>query len=565
MIDDLGFVPDFVMVKGDTTQVSVFRTSTMSGDTSKYAVGSTALAANLIQSLDSAGGGGFTVGTDARVNTNGTMYYWTAFKAGAGKMRVGSYTGNGSAGRTVTGLGFSPELVFIMSAGANQAIHRSSAPNATGAFDFFDSAPISGLITSLNADGFTIDSDARVNANGTVYHYIAWNEVPGYFDVGSYTGDGTTPRSITTVGFDSEQLMLKRHSSGGIMHQRPASLAASVVDASLFFDASVSLCCRIPQLLSNGFEVTNQWNVNGAGGDFSYYAWRRESHPMIVTGSYNGNGGSGAQTINYIGFDPDVVIVKQLTTATNRTAVIRTGTMGNGKLMVGATALTAQTITSLSVTGGGFTVGTSLEVNQGSTEFHFIALKAGASTMKVGTYTGQGATPTSITNLGFSPELVFILPEGAQTATFRSSVSNSNFDFSNGAGVVGLVTLGSDGFTVSTTDGRVNASGSVYHYVAFNEIPGFMDVGTYVGNSTGAGNNDNRNITGLGFEPEWVIVKRSGMYAGHHTVRSAGARTPRWALRRLAMASTPTTFRRSSRTASRSATPMSLVSPTPMA
>jgi hypothetical protein len=51
-----------------------------------------------------------------------------------------------------------------------------------------------------------------------------------------------------------------------------------------------------------------------------------------------------------------------------------------------------------------------------------------------------------------------------------------------------------------------------------------MDVGAYVGNSTGAGNNDNRNIGGVGFEPEWVIVKRDGQSAIHHTA-SVGRNT----------------------------------------
>ena len=54
-----------------------------------------------------------------------------------------------------------------------------------------------------------------------------------------------------------------------------------------------------------------------------------------------------------------------------------------------------------------------------------------------------------------------------------------------------------------------------YNYIAWNEIPGLFDVGSYAGNSTGAGNNDNRNITsstaattaGLTFQPEDAIVK----------------------------------------------------------
>ena len=55
-----------MIVKGDTAQTAAIRTSTMSGDAAKPMAGATALTANVIQSLDS---DGFTIGTDARVNT----------------------------------------------------------------------------------------------------------------------------------------------------------------------------------------------------------------------------------------------------------------------------------------------------------------------------------------------------------------------------------------------------------------------------------------------------------------------------------------------------------------
>ena len=75
-ITGLGFQPDAVIIKGNTAQTAVIRTSTMTGDNTKPMVGATALTADLIQSLDA---GGFTIGTDARVNSGGVTYYWAAF------------------------------------------------------------------------------------------------------------------------------------------------------------------------------------------------------------------------------------------------------------------------------------------------------------------------------------------------------------------------------------------------------------------------------------------------------------------------------------------------------
>ena len=53
-----------------------------------------------------------------------------------------------------------------------------------------------------------------------------------------------------------------------------------------------------------------------------------------------------------------------------------------------------------------------------------------------------------------------------------------------------------------------NQSSSAYHYFAFNETSSYFKTGTYTG--TGA---DNRNVTGVGFESEFVIVKATSVNA----------------------------------------------------
>jgi hypothetical protein len=71
-ITGLGFQPAVVLIKADTGQNAVMRTSTMVGDLSKDLTSTTALTANLIQSLDA---DGFTIGNDTRVNSDSVTYY----------------------------------------------------------------------------------------------------------------------------------------------------------------------------------------------------------------------------------------------------------------------------------------------------------------------------------------------------------------------------------------------------------------------------------------------------------------------------------------------------------
>jgi hypothetical protein len=509
---DVGFVPDFVIVKSDATQVGVFRSSTMSGDNSKLAVGATALVANHIQSFDATNGGRFVIGTDVRVNAAGTMYYWTAFKAGAGKMTAGTYTGNGAATQSISGLEFSPELVHVLPESAQDAIHRSTP--SSNAFDFGTGAPDATWIPSLDAAGFTVGSDARVNANGVVYHYIAWNEVPGWMDVGTYTGNGAATQNITTVGFEPEYLQIRRDSGTFWTYNRPASLAGSTGDAVFVYDIFGQIAARVTQLLSSGFQVGNSTQLNNSGSDFVYHAWKRDSAPILLSGDYTGNGGT--QAITGLGFQPDVVIVKTST----QVAQIRTSTMtavNNTKPMTGATALSGSRVTSLD--GTGFTVGNSATVNSNGTLYYFVAFKAAPGTMTVGTYTGNGlAGGQSITGVGFSPELVFIMGDNANEAVHRASAWNETHNFNNSLGDTTWVTsLDADGFTLGSNNSRVNAAGVTYHYIAWNAIPGEMVTNGYTGNGA-----DARNITGVGFEPEYVILKQVDAQAAVHHPASLG-------------------------------------------
>ena len=71
-----------------------------------------------------------------QVNATGTTYQWVAWKTGAGEMTVGTYTGTG-ASQSITGLGFSPDIVFVLGDNGDEPVHKVSAVTpATNAFSF---------------------------------------------------------------------------------------------------------------------------------------------------------------------------------------------------------------------------------------------------------------------------------------------------------------------------------------------------------------------------------------------------------------------------------------------
>lgn len=238
---------------------------------------------------------------------------------------------------------------------------------------------------------------------------------------------------------------------------------------------------------------------------------------QVLSGSYTGNGIDNT-AITGLGFQPDVVIIKG---DINRDAYCRTSTMAGDstKTLGSALALQANLIQSLNIDG--FTIGNHTGVGSSTVDYHWVAFKAAAGEMALGSYTGNGTTQDIA--VGFQPDYIIVMAETAQLAVHRSSAlpgtinggnltTNRSYVFSGHFSFTGGITaILSTGFRVGSS-GRVNSASNKYHYIAWKEIPGTMDVGAYAGDG-----NDNRNITGVGFEPEWVIVKSNYSSGGGNT------------------------------------------------
>ena len=224
----VGFQPDVVFIKFDVNGTwSLVRTSTMAADNTKSLdnVG-VALLTNRIKSFTPQG---FTLGTSADVNSLGNPYYWIAFKAAPGELKVGTYIGNNTDNTSITGVGFQPEYVITLpAAGAAPGLPVSRSSTMVGdtsyEFDATELGPPANAIQAMEPDGFQIGNAGFVNANLATFHYIAWNAVPGRVAVGSYVGDGTLDRNLDVVGFQPEWVLVKRTGDPRPWVHRPASV-----------------------------------------------------------------------------------------------------------------------------------------------------------------------------------------------------------------------------------------------------------------------------------------------------------------------------------------------------
>ncbi len=229
----------------------------------------------------------------------------------------------------------------------------------------------------------------------------------------------------------------------------------------------------------------------------------------IATGSYTGNGTS--RSITGMASGPEIVIVKgNLAQA----AVVRTDTMGNSKEMWRARVLESNIITSLD--SNGFTVGSDPRVNQDGATYYYVAMRATGVESETGSYTGDGTASQNI-SLPFSAMYVMVFPDAIREAVHRSLTMTTTHKFGFGTLTNGITNIGTNQFTVGSD---LNASAVTYHYVAFEPVAGKMSMGVYLGNDY-----DDRQITGLGVQPVYVVIQGSSSRSAHRALPVMGDST----------------------------------------
>jgi len=106
-------------------------------------------------------------------------FKWTAPAGGGGvQMKTGTFTGDGNATKAITGVGFQPKVVIIMThAGMGDTIQAMKTDQDATFAQISKGAEMQwdeDIIISLDADGFTIGDFSPMNTSGVVHTYIAF-------------------------------------------------------------------------------------------------------------------------------------------------------------------------------------------------------------------------------------------------------------------------------------------------------------------------------------------------------------------------------------------------------
>lgn len=563
-ITGVGFQPDVVIIRYDNNTVSVIRTANMPADSAKRITSNAALDANYIQSFAA---DGFQIGSNNNVNQNGRLFHWVAMRVGS-NVQIGTYTGDGADNRNITGVGFDPDWVVTMGNG-EQDVFRPGPIAGDASFLMNGTNSIADRIQALIADGFQLGANADVNQSARAYYWIAFN-VTSDVAVGSYTGDSTDARNITSPGITQQMVWVKRATA----RQAVWRTDTVVGDRTLYWGSTAAVADRIQAIITSGFQVGTDQDVNQNNQTYYYLSLGDKPLPTptptatntytptntptstptntptptptntptatpthtptntatftptntpstawLATGSYTGNGVDN-RNITGIGFQPDIVIVRY---DDNTDGIIRTANMGAGlsKRITDNTALQGDMIQSLLVNG--FQVGTAAHVNQSGLLYHWVAMKVGTN-VQIGTYTGNGADNRNITGAGFQPEWALVMGDGAADSFRPFALAGDNtFDIIGTNAVANYIqSATADGFQVGS-DNNVNQSGRAYYWIAWN-VGTKVAAGSYTGNGA-----DNRNLNTWGITPTYVWIKRANSRQGPWRSSSVvGDRTQYW-------------------------------------
>jgi len=365
------------------------------------------------------------------------------------------YTGNGSNGRIITGIGFQPDWVWIKnrsSANPNKLFDSLRGVNKSIKSNSADSEATNeenGYVSAFNSDGFTLTqgSSGMDDVNKNSDNYVSWN----------WLGAGTAPAITYTVKVVSD--------SGNKYRFDDFGTSAVTLD-----------------LQEGGTYTFDQSDSSNSG------------HPLRFSTTSNGTHGGGSEYT---------------------TGVTTNGTPGNSgaytRITVAASAPTLYYYCSSHSAMGGQANTNSLF---GSSNFKgdlqavvSANVSAGFSVIKA---TSDNSSNRFIGHgLNSVPDAIWAknLDQGYNWDVYYKVLGYNDSLKLNATDAGRTGAWGSSAFTTTkfqTGNSYSSANGNEYIYYCFHSVKGYSSIGSYVGNGSSSG-----PFIYTGFQPAMVIIKRT--------------------------------------------------------
>jgi len=409
--------------------------------------------------------------------------------------------------------------LFDTARGANQWLSSNLADAQTTYGGSFG-------LTSFNGDGFTIGTGSAINFSGATNVSWTFREQPKFFDVVTYTGDGTARTISHNLGSAPGCIIIKSTSSAGdwAVYHRGATSAntsgAQLNSTDAFFNVG-SAWWNSTAPTSTVFSLGTSSSVNSSGVTYVAYLFAHDAGGFGLTGTDNvitcgtfTTDGSGNAPAVTLGYEPQWVLWKSAST-TQSWVIYDTmrfwGVNASAYLLPNGAAAEATQGAILPINATGFGPSTG-GLWLSSTTYIYVAIRRGpmkTPTSSTGIFTpdasgNNAASGGQAFDAGF-PVDFYIRGDKSGSSKFYafSRLMGNEFLTTTSTAAGGTSPYGDqfDSMTgIETTTGFNFSDQCAW---LFRRAPGYMDVVCYTGNGSTQTVSHN-----LGVAPELMIVKK---------------------------------------------------------
>ena len=261
--------------------------------------------------------------------------------AGAGGAAAGAYvedvfgtflyTGNGSTQTITNGIDLSGKGGLVWIKGRSVAYNNVLNDTGRGVTQQLSSNQTDGQqvyttgLTAFTSTGFSIGNNIQYNESSQTYASWTFRECPGFFDVVTYTGNGSNRTIAHSLGSVPGTIIVKRTNAVAdwqVYHRSLANTEYLVLNSTAA-KATGATRWNSTTPTSTEFSLGTDTTVNANGGTYVAYLFAHDAQlfgdggnqSVIKCGSYTG--GSGVtQTID-LGWEPQWVLIKPVTNTGN--------------------------------------------------------------------------------------------------------------------------------------------------------------------------------------------------------------------------------------------------------